>query len=1015
MNRIITTLFVLLSSLTIFADDDTERFNFHIGSENGLTSDIVMDIAFDGEGLAWVATYTGVNRIAGGHIINYRQQNSNIANNQIMKLCYNKKYNLMMMGTQANGLTYYNFKTRDFESYTEKDGLPDKHIMDVKCDRNGKTWILSKNGLISWFDYSTKKFGILNKNETQHPINLVSCINVDTRGCIYIGHHQTGLNVYNPRTKKKRHYLDNISISQIFFDHKGRCWLVTSKGLTLLNLKTGDAKTYTVNANHQNSEDNYIRYISETTDKSLVACTNDGLGYVDLKRNSIPTKDDLYFYKISSLFGGQLPIPKLALQDKYGNLWMAGREYGIDIIMYNSTPFHLLQPFANINLAGVYSLWAGKYDVWAGMQDLFGRIDQDNHLVETISILPHVKSPQERIIAIKRSKDGIMWLGTLQNGVLRYNTNNKTWLSQPEGLEQGQIRDFQPDKYGGMYVSTSTGLYYVKDNKSKNLNFIYKHCPPIAMKTVFIDKDDKLWVGTWGYGLLVFDKQHKLIFKKDLATGLASDVNQFYYDRDGYLWIATSNGLFCFDNIRNLKKMKHYISEDKERELNYKSVTMDKTGHIWLTTPSSILFMNRYGGKLEEYDYRNGSSFGVFHTGVAEATANGLVYFGSSKGAVYFNASEALTPQKLSPLHIMSIDEFVPDENGKYTIDAGHNTITVRFMLENIAQINNVVYQYYIEGMTDKWEDTPGHADITIENLAPGDYVIKVRAKAKSQSWDMAVVTSVNVHMKAHWYWSWWSKTIYMLLAFGLLAYAVREYNKYNKNKIAQLAEINTNKDRVRFFTGITHELYTPLTLINAPLEELKSARNMSVKEQKQLKMISDNVERLMNLIKQIRQYMRSDEPMNMSPQSLIAITEIITNKYRLKNNNPELRIISKYEDNLPNVNLNRSAITSVMDNLLSNAIKYTPKGTITVSVHREVDQLITSVQDTGYGIKEEAIPHLFNPYYQAESHDKEIVGGIGIGLYTAKRYINQHGGTISVTSVEGHGSTFTFSLPIWH
>ena len=229
------------------------------------------------------------------------------------------------------------------------------------------------------------------------------------------------------------------------------------------------------------------------------------------------------------------------------------------------------------------------------------------------------------------------------------------------------------------------------------------------------------------------------------------------------------------------------------------------------------------------------------------------------------------------------------------------------------------------------------------------------------------------------------------------------------------MAEINTNKDRVRFFTGITHELYTPLTLINAPLEELKSARNMSVKEQKQLKMISDNVERLMNLIKQIRQYMRSDEPMNMSPQSLIAITEIITNKYRLKNNNPELRIISKYEDNLPNVNLNRSAITSVMDNLLSNAIKYTPKGTITVSVHREVDQLITSVQDTGYGIKEEAIPHLFTPYYQAESHDKEIVGGIGIGLYTAKRYINQHGGTISVTSVEGQGSTFTFSLPIWH
>ena len=128
MNRIITTLFVLLSSLTIFADDDTEKFNFHIGSENGLTSDIVMDIAFDGEGLAWVATYTGVNRIAGGHIINYRQQNSNIANNQIMKLCYNKKYNLMMMGTQANGLTYYNFKTRDFESYTEKDGLPDKKI-----------------------------------------------------------------------------------------------------------------------------------------------------------------------------------------------------------------------------------------------------------------------------------------------------------------------------------------------------------------------------------------------------------------------------------------------------------------------------------------------------------------------------------------------------------------------------------------------------------------------------------------------------------------------------------------------------------------------------------------------------------------------------------------------------------------------------------------------------------------------------------------------------------------------
>lgn len=1041
MKKLLLFLGLILQVLALTAS--TSSIFKNLGLKEGLSNGFVNDMIIDGQGFIWAATESGLTRIAGTKCTIFKNNNSNIDNDGIVGLYYNKESNSIWILFKNGHIDVFDCKTQQFIHFTQK--IPKKSVADIKGAADGGIWIAYYDGTIQHYTPKNQKFSTISNKRLPNIKNGIRSITDDGNDHLYIGLRIEGLYVYNLRTQKTKYFRHNPNdpqslpgdnVRSICIDHAKNIWVGTNLGLGLLDPFTGKFKVFKHIANNPASlaGDN-IHQIIEMNDRTLwIASDIGGISVLDLNLYKNPLTEELKFSQITKENSGlSSNNNRRIIQDSFGNIWIANYSMGIDFIAKSAASINTLQYMGKAleEVTGLYCDHQGN--LWIGQDNLMS-LYQNGKLMQTWNFSSYLSNSSSSIYVFEEDKKGNIWCGTSDNGVLKFNphTHSFTRINYAQNLD---VHALCENAQGKMWVGTEAGIFSVENdkiNKEQELNRQMGKNPTIIY-SIKEDNYGQIWIGTLDRGVFVFSKQMKLIVHLTEKNLLATNtINHIIKDADGGIWMATMRGLAYVQNPLQPGAIKNYNERYGIKDSHIRAISQDKQGNIWVSMFSGIACLNIHKQRFYNYDYESGIPTSNFVEASAVTTPDGTIYFGSPGGICFFNPQQLTEPKAVSPIQIINCervgklsDQFAsrlisPNKEGIICLSHDDNTFKINFTIKDFSQEGNVEYSYMMKGLDDQWYETEGDNEVTFRNLKPGDYTFIIRAKLKNQDWEDASTAEMKVVVNPPLWLTWWAKLCYVLLIMGILGYFFRSYQKQLllRNSLVQekwesKQRQQVNEERLRFFTNITHELRTPLTLILGPLEDLMEDKEIAERVHHKIGCIHASAERLLNLINDILEFRKTqtqNRKLTVAKANLGAFVREIGVRFKDLNQNSRLNIRLNIKTGVPELYFDSEVINTVINNLMSNAIKYTPEGSITLSLTMPEDNTVAiAVEDTGYGIDKDALPHICDRYYQENGNHQ--ASGTGIGLALVKSLATLHQAELTFESEKGRGSKFTFSL----
>lgn len=552
-----------------------------------------------------------------------------------------------------------------------------------------------------------------------------------------------------------------------------------------------------------------------------------------------------------------------------------------------------------------------------------------------------------------------------------------------------------------------------------------------------IAQDDKgrFWIGTFGGGIGVYTPQMQLIKKFNQYEGFCSNtINSIYLSKSKQVWVATGEGLVCFPTSDSFD-YQIFQREEGLPNTHIRAITEDENSNIWVSTNTGISCYIIAQKRFYNYDHFNNIPQGNFMSGCVTKNNDGVIYFGSINGLCFFTPDIAMSKLETPPVVIteMKIFErlettknneiFIPIlEKGEVELTHTQSSFSLTFNIQDYSLVNQVEYTYMLKGLDKLWYVVNENNSVTFRNIPPGKYEFLIKARVHNQEWPEEA-TSLTIRVNPPLWLTWWAKLIYILVSISIIYLILHAYKKkldleslYTLEKKNHEQEQELNQERLRFYTNITHELRTPLTLILGPLEDMQKETSLPAKQAQKLSVIHQSALRLLNLINQILEFRKTEtqnKKLCVSKGNIAPLIYEIGLKYKELNQKTKIDFQIQIEKEEMFLFFDKEIIAIVLDNLISNAIKYTEQGRVTLSLYQtmrnEVAYTEIKVSDTGYGISAEALPHIFDRYYQESG--KHQASGTGIGLALVKNLVTLHEGEIRAESMQNEGSTFYISL----
>ena len=483
------------------------------------------------------------------------------------------------------------------------------------------------------------------------------------------------------------------------------------------------------------------------------------------------------------------------------------------------------------------------------------------------------------------------------------------------------------------------------------------------------------------------------------------------------------------------KKFTLFTDEDGLSNNSINSLTKGKDGQIWLGTYRGISYFDPKTNTIGNLNPYNNIQQSEFNIGASLVTQSGEVYMGGNKGINVFNPvtleNQLKTSYPLIFTDLRLLNKKVPVKSNaenfqlsrslpylkELKLDHDQSLISIDFVALKFPVGKDVSYAYKLEPFYSQWIETNHTGTANLSNIPPGDYVLKV--KASSGTRDISENQLAIVIAPPFWK-TWPAYLLYIILLVSLISIGMRYYaerlrlkNSLLFEKKQRLLEHELNEERVQFFTGFSHELKTPLTLIIAPIEDLLLEIKNS-KHLKGLKLVQKNAKYLHEMISKLLEFRNAElnvNEINLKPQSIVRPLKQWIEQYQPLARHKGIKLSHELPktDFLATVDLQKLHI--IFNNLLSNALKYCQaKDQILVTIQEKTDHFELSVSDNGPGIPIEDQERIFNWYYQSGENTKEQ--GAGIGLALTKRLVEDHKGSISLLSDPGKGSTFSILIP---
>ena len=1036
--RKIFVLWLLLLSVVSLAQPYSVK---QLGIEKGLSNNYVVSIAQDKQGFLWFATEEGLNKFDGTRFITYLKNEDltrqGITGNELNCLLDDPQDSILWIGTQRAGLNAYDYVNNTFLCYRHDGENPESLITDdvtkIVAATDGNLWITTYWRGVDYFDKKAGKF--IHYNTQTVPglasDNIWSVVDGGD-GKLYMGHVHHGFSVLSLKDKKVKNFMhdpeDPVSlpgngVTCIYKDLSGNIWLGTDRGLALFN---PEAENF-IHFHH--SEDGVPHTVFDIRqfdgNKLWIAMEFGGIAILDL------TQRDEYSLSNSTV--------RCLFQDSFKNVWAGMWGGGINFLSHESSYFNVYsyspiqhsgsslnnKTASSVCVARDGKLWIGTDGGGINVFDKGKRVAV--YKEETGDLTDN------SIQAALCDSEGNLWFGSFMGGVDFYDVKKKSFHQIfPKDKTGEDVRALYEDaEY--VWIGTSNGIYKVRlhdkgiaDHYTVENNLV---------RCISKDNLNRLWIGTFGGGLGVFDEHFQCVKLFNVTSLFPSNtINTVYMDSQNRMWIGTGEGLVCFPSSQSWD-YKVYRSEEGLSNVHIRAITEDNHGNIWVSTNKGISCLLKDKEVFYNYDHWDNVPMGNFMSGSVAEAKDGTLYFGSINGLCRFNPDQVLEKRESPAAIITEMRIFGPlrdtDSNEKVMALEGQsevrlsymqNNFSVTFNIQNYALADQVEYAYMLKGLENSWYTVTDPNNVTFRNIPPGNYCFQVKTRIRNQEW-ADEIASLDIRIDPPVWLTWWAKLFYILSGVSVLYFILHAYKKkldmeslYELEKKNHEQEQELNNERLRFYTNITHELRTPLTLILGPLEDMQKSNSLSGKDSQKISVIHQSAIRLLNLINQILEFRKTEtqnKKLCVSRDNLAALVHEIGLKYKELNRKPEIDFCLEIEQEDMSLFFDKEVVTIILDNLISNAIKYTEKGTITLGLHQVVRNNIhhteISVSDTGFGIAPDALPHIFDRYYQEGSEHQ--ASGTGIGLALVKNLVVLHEGEIRVESSLNVGSTFYVSL----
>ncbi|MFD2286217.1 response regulator [Pedobacter petrophilus] len=1036
-------LISMLLFLMIHASAFSQSYTFrHYQVENGLSYNSVICSIQDRKGFLWFGTKDGLNRFDGYIFKTFRNNPDDpksLGSNFIHAL-YEDQTQHIWVGT-LSGLYKYNSATESFDFIK---ATKNEDIRDVRLDEQGNVWYIA-GLLLCKYNQKTKKL-----TKFEHRIHPgATSISITPTGDLWVSTNDGFIQMYNKMGNNFESYSvfdksqPTISgwIEKLYDTGKGYFLIGTSNQ----GVKVFDQKSLTykdLNIKNPDRTALYARSFLEKNRDEYWIATESGLfsynmitgGYSNLRHefNNPYSMSDNAVYTLT--------------KDKEGGVW-AGTYFGG--INYHSNQPVVFDKYFPKEGAGNLSGHAVreicndlKGNIWIGTED--GGL---NKLIPTANLFKHFKPTGDNTGIAHTNIHGLMaagnelWVGTFERGldVIDINTGKviRHYSAGPGNNEMKSnfVESLLKTKSGILLIGTSNGLYRYNRSADK-FNVVSEVPVDIHYSSLLEDNKGTIWAASLRTGLYFYDPisntSGSFTTDEQNKNSISSNaVNSVFIDSKGSLWVSTENGLNKIDRKNN--KIRRYFSKDGFPSDVFYKILEDEHQNLWISTSRGLACFNPKNENIKTYTKENGLLSDQFNYSSAFKDQDGKMYFGSLKGMISFSPDQFSINRFLSPVYITGFQVFnkeleINRENSVLSksitftkairLPHDQSTFSIDFAALGYTSPETTEYRYMMEGLDKNWVYLKRNRKVYFTNLSPGTYTFKIRASNGFGKWNQDS-TEMVIFIDPPIWASGYVLFIYSLALILIFYLTIRYYRRRLIDKqvrVSELWESNKQKElynsKLEFFTYVTHEIRTPLTLIKGPLEDvIKNSQEMpSIKDS--LVTVRKNTDRLLELTDQLLDFRKTETKgfsLNMVTVNINQLLEenCIRYKSEMATKNIELNI--KFPQPTFLTIADPEALNKMLSNLIDNAVKYAKnKIFMEVILHDQVFEI--GIKSDGELIPDDLHEKIFEPFYRLEYNKDQR--GTGIGLPLARSLAELHQGTLRLSIAEGHYNLFSLMLP---
>lgn len=977
----------------------------------------VLGITQDKSGFMWFATTSGLYRFDSNTFRKYPHDPNNpnsVVTDYISKVYCDSEGKIW--ASTFSGISLYDSDKGTFQNITHDsanvNSLASNYVFFVSEDSQGNIWAGTTNGL----DRIKKVNGTLQVHKEDH----ISFLDIagyarcmvegekgeqwvgSSNGLVYLAGNNSPPEVFKMESNIRQRINEFLSIKK---DSHGNLWLGTGSGLVYFDTKSRKFELIE-DFKHTQYPEPSIRNIIEDENGMFWITTESGLAYF----NPLTRQSDWHLTQPGNPQSLADDVLYAAYLDERGGLWLGSYYLGISFLNTTSTKIHSWPSNTHIYTSG----WTGTTTdnkLWMVSGDrsklIFPNADPRKNLLYDIPLpIPTNYS------AFYVDSKNVLWCGSKDN-LTAFNLNTGTLMHQQFLLNgektvlTGRITGIYEGNDGNLRIYGSFGVLEV-DKSNGNL---YDTEVNSDVQTTFKDSKGNYWYGGSEQMMLQKKGEQRIEYLtiSRVKTGNRMRVWGITEDLQGRIWVAAQHGLLLYDT--DLRKF--ILISDKDKILgNVLDVKCDNLGFLWLYSETTLIRYHHDNQTIQVFDYHDGFPVNsILPPTSSLIDHNGILHFASNRHIFSLDPQSVKIYEKPSPIVISSLKLFnkeveLNDQTGllNQPIDKAkkikflhhQNIFSLEFALLSFSRLEKNHYAYMLEGFEDEWNYTFSNS-ATYTNLPTGKYTFLVKAANGDGYWN-EVPTRLGIEVLPPWWKTWFAYTAYLLLISALIYGIVRFL--WLRKSVQKENELYQSK--LDFFTNISHEIRTHLSLITNPLEKMAQSNDLAPTDVRYLSYARNNSNRLLQLVNELLDFRKIESQglqLHVSEQNLVAVLTNVLSAFENIGIEKGIQTTVSLHDQSLTAWFDVLQMQKVFFNLLGNAYKFTPDGgQIHILIQQTPQNIQIQFKNSGKGIESKYLSKLFTNFFQTNDNEAHTTG-YGIGLALAKAIVEQHQGDLNVSS----------------